>query len=369
MKTNRPFRPITIFTPSSADEDNTNAQNLSVKEIVARLPPELFRVIMISEGKPDPRIAARRNTELVHWTEHWNAVRLLRRCLFSRPDIYFFPRHGPLDRAFFDSRKYLGKRTALVSYVVMMMNDLTGTGLSGRSIVEADRVCANSKYVAETVREKFGLESTVVHDGVDRRFFFAPPKSAEVPSSNGLVVLYAGSLQPRKRVELVIEGALRWPGVQFRVAGRGETEESCRALCRKHDCRNVSFLGHLSSAQLGEEMRRAHVFFFPSILEGHPQVLGQAAACGLPAIAMNLYRPDYVLHGDTGFLAESDAELTQMLDVLLSDSVRRQSMAAAAARHSQKFEWDQIAEQWAGIFTEVVAERRGSRSHALRETA
>jgi glycosyltransferase involved in cell wall biosynthesis len=174
------------------------------------------------------------------------------------------------------------------------------------------------------------------------------------------VVLYAGSLQPRKRVELVIEQAVRWPNVQFRVAGRGETEERCRALCAKHDCRNVSFLGHLSSTQLGEEMRRADVFFFPSILEGHPQVLGQAAACGLPAIAMNVYRPDYVLHGETGFLAESDAELTQKLDLLLRDSVRQNAMASAAARHSRKFDWDQIAEQWTGVFQEVVAERRDS---------
>jgi len=367
MKTKGPTQPITIFTPSSADEGDTNAQNLTVKEIVARLPPEQFRVTMISEGNPDPRIAARGNTDLVRWTEHWNTVRLLRRCFCPRPDIYFFPRHGPLDRAFLGSRKYLGKRTALVSYVVMMMNDLTGTGLIGRSIVEADRVCSNSKYVAQTVREKFGLESTTVHDGVDRRFFFARPESVEARGSDSLVVLYAGSLQPRKRVELVIQQAARWPSVQFRVAGRGETEERCRALCRKHACRNVFFLGHLSSGQLGEEMRRAHVFFFPSILEGHPQVLGQAAACGLPAIAMNVYHPDFVVHGETGFLAESDAELIQYLEVLLRDSSLRQSMVSAAARHSWKFDWDRIAEQWIGIFREVVAERQNF--HGLGESA
>ncbi len=101
-------------------------------------------------------------------------------------------------------------------------------------------------------------------------------------------------------------------------------------------------------------------FFFPSILEGHPQVLGQAAACGLPAIAMNVYQPDYVLHGETGFLAESDADLTQKLDVLLRNSALRQSMASAALRHSRKFDWDRISAQWAGVFREVVAERQNS---------
>jgi glycosyltransferase involved in cell wall biosynthesis len=360
MDINSQTRPITIFTPSFADEDSTNAQNLTVKEIVARLPSEQFHVIMISHGRPDPRIAVRENTALIPWTEHWNAIRLFKRCLFPRPDIYFFPRYGPLDRAFFDSRKCLGKRTALVSYVVMMMNDLTGKGLLARSIVEADRVCVNSEYVGETVRRKFGLESTTIHDGVDRRFFFARPASAEVRGVNPLVVLYAGSLQPRKRVELVIQEAACWPGVQFRLAGRGETEERCRALCREHNCHNVSFLGHLSSLQLGEEMRNADVFFFPSVLEGHPQVLGQAAACGLPAAAMNLYRPDYIVDGKTGFLAQSDAELTEKLGLLLHDSTLRQSMASAAARHSQNFDWDRITQQWIGVFQEVVAERQNS---------
>lgn len=358
MKINSRIRPITIFTPSSADEHNTNAQNLTVKEIVARLPSEQFQVIMISEGNPDPRIATRKNTELIPWTKHWNTLRLLKRCLFRGPDVYFFPRYGPLDRAFFDSRKYLGKRTALVSYVVTMMNDHTSRGLLARSIVEADRVLVNSKFVGETVRQKFGLKSTTIYDGIDRRFFF--PRPREVRTSNSLVVLYAGSLQPRKRVELVIQEAARRPGVQFRLAGRGKSEDCCRALCREHNCHNVTFLGHLPSSQLAEEMRKADVFLFPSIHEGHPQVLGQAAACGLPAVAMNLYRPDYVLHGETGFLADSDAELTQRLSVLLRDSELRRSMASAAVSHSQKFDWDRITEQWIGVFQDVVAERHSA---------
>ena len=315
---------------------------------------------MVSEGNPDPRIAERRNTQLVPWTDHWNTVRLFRHCLFPKPDIYFFPRCGPLDRAFFDSRKYLGRGTALVSYIVMMMNDVTAKGLINRSIVEADMVCTNSRYVADSVREKFGIESTTVHDGIDRRFFFAQTEGKGTRSSDPLVVLYAGSLQPRKRAEILIHEAVRWPTVEFRVAGRGETEERCRALCQKHDCHNVSFLGHLSSRRLGEEMRRAHVFFFPSILEGHPQVLGQAAACGLPTIAMNLYQPDYVVHGETGFLAESDADLTQALDLLLRDSVLRHSMASAAVRHSHYFDWDRIAGQWIELFREVAVDRRAA---------
>ena len=107
-------------------------------------------------------------------------------------------------------------------------------------------------------------------------------------------------------------------------------------------------------------MRRADIFLFPSILEGHPQVLGQAAACGLPAIAMNAYRPDYVLDRETGFLVESDEDLAHRLDLLLSDSTMRQAMSSAAVRHSQKFDWDHIAGQWTDVFREVVAQQQNS---------
>jgi glycosyltransferase involved in cell wall biosynthesis len=353
------IRPITIFTPSFADEDDTNAQNLTVKEIVARLPPELFHVIMISEGSPDPRIAARKNTKLLPYYKHGNTAQLLMRSLPFRPDIYFYPRCGPLDQVVFALRKNLGLKTVVVTHIVSVVNNAASKSLVARSIVEGDAVFANSAHVAETVRQRFGVRASTIYNGIDRRFFFPSGEPTATHNARALTVLYAGSFRSWKRVELVIEQAVRWPNVQFRLAGRGETEEYCRALCRKHECRNVSFLGHLPPVQLGEEMRRAHIFLFPSIVEGHPQVLGQTAACGLPAIAMNLYHPEYVLHGQTGFLAESDAELTEHLDALLRASAMRQSMAAAAARHSRKFDWDQIAEQWTGVFQEVVAQGQG----------
>jgi len=103
-------------------------------------------------------------------------------------------------------------------------------------------------------------------------------------------------------------------------------------------------------------MRRADVFLFPSIIEGHPQVLGQAAACGLPCVATNVYRPDYVVNGKTGFLVESDEDLSAKLQLLLRDSTLRQSMSAAAAQHARAFDWDRVAEQWQRVFQKVAQE-------------
>jgi glycosyltransferase involved in cell wall biosynthesis len=350
-------RPITIFTPSDAAADNSNAQNLTVKEVVARL-PEHFHVTMLCSYDADPRLLARRNTRLVKWTKHGNTFRLLRHCLFPAPDIYFFPRIGPLDRIFLDVRNRMGLRTALITYVVMAMDAEIGVGMTRRCIMDADTVIANSKYVAETIRNMFGRHADTIYDGIDRRYYYAP-KTPKVRSNNGTcTVLYAGSFQPRKRVELVIQQAARLSGVQFRLAGKGETEGPCRDLAQQLGCHNVSFLGHLDAKDLSEEMRKADIFLFPSILEGNPQVLLQAGACGLPCIAMDLYRSDYVVNGKTGFLAQSDFDLSSVLDRLIGDTALRNSLSTAAVSHTNQFDWDDITRQWGQLFEEAVASRR-----------
>jgi hypothetical protein len=68
---------ITVFTPSFADDDNANAQNLTVKEVVARMDPARFRVVMLGLDVADPRIAARPNTQILRWRAHANTARIL----------------------------------------------------------------------------------------------------------------------------------------------------------------------------------------------------------------------------------------------------------------------------------------------------
>jgi glycosyltransferase involved in cell wall biosynthesis len=347
---------ITVFTPSFADEANTNAQNLTVKEVVSRLPPDRFRVVLLGDGAPDPRILARENTEILRWTRHGNTPRWLSHVLLSKTDIYFFPREGPLDTLFMFFRRSLGLPIALVTYVVVALDGGVGPKMA-RSIREADLVVGNSRFVTQTVEDRFGVAAKTIHSGIKRELFHPP---AEVRQSGSkLRVLYAGSFQARKRLNVVIREAANRPSVEFRLVGKGEDkeEDECRSLVNELGCRNVIFVGHRSQQELAEEMRRADVFFFPSVLEGHPQVLGQAASCGLPAVAMDLYQPDYVVHGETGYLLKSESELSDKLGLLLADRDLRLKMSAAAARHALQFDWDKVALDWASVFVDAAAKR------------
>jgi glycosyltransferase involved in cell wall biosynthesis len=348
---------ITVFTPSFADEANTNAQNLTAKEIVSRLPTDRFRVVILGDGPPDPRILARENTEILWSSRHGNTPRWLTHVLLSKIDIYFFPREGPLDTLFMFFRRLVGLPIALVTYVVVALDGGVGPRMA-KSIREADFVFGNSRFVAQTVKDRFGCETGTIHSGIKRELFY-PPGEARRPKSR-LTVLYAGSFQTRKRLSVIIREAATRPAVEFRLVGKGEREEeeTCRSLVNQLGCRNVTFVGHLSQADLAEEMRKADVFLFPSVLEGHPQVLGQAASCGLPAVAMEKYRPDYVVSGETGYLVKSESELSDKLGLLLSDHELRLKMSAAAARHALQFDWDKVTRDWESVFVEAAAKRR-----------
>lgn len=346
---------ITIFTPSFADEANTNAQNLTVKEVVSRLSPDRFRILLLGDGPPDPRIAARENTEILRSSRRGNTARWLSRVLLSKIDIYFFPREGPLDALFLFCRRFMRLPAALVTNIQMAHDEIGPSPTMSRAIREADEVVGNSRYVAQTVTERFGVSTRTIYDGIKRELFHS--LNAHRPQSN-LTVVYAGSFQARKRVNVVIQEAAKWPSVQFRLVGKGEEENNCRSLASGLGCRNVTFVGHLSQKGLAEEMQKADVFLFPSVLEGHPQVLGQAASCGLPAVAMNKYRPDYVVNGETGYLVESDNELSQKLGLLLSDQTLRLKMSAAAARHAVQYDWDKVTEDWQSVFLDAVSKRR-----------
>jgi len=104
--------------------------------------------------------------------------------------------------------------------------------------------------------------------------------------------LFVGRLAPQKNCVKILEaaGILRSrcaEGWRLDIFGRGELEPELRSLAGQLNLdKHIHFRGYCDSVY--EEMAEATMLLLPSIKEGMPNVLLEAMAIGLPAIASDI---------------------------------------------------------------------------------
>jgi glycosyltransferase involved in cell wall biosynthesis len=117
------------------------------------------------------------------------------------------------------------------------------------------------------------------------------------------------------------------------LVGQGTQGEHLRDLARRLGAaERVSFLGARRHDDLAECYRAGDAFLFASETETQGLVLVEAAACGLPAVAVHAPGcAEVVRDGETGLLTKSDpTALAEATIGLLLDEARRRHMGLAA---------------------------------------
>jgi len=117
----------------------------------------------------------------------------------------------------------------------------------------------------------------------------------ERPIDGAWRILQAARLVPKKGVATSLEAFVRFhrrfPHSRFIIAGSGPEKERLETLAMTLGISQaVEFVGFLSSDQLMEEFRKAHIYLHPSELaagdvEGIPNALLEAMATGLPPVS------------------------------------------------------------------------------------
>lgn len=103
-------------------------------------------------------------------------------------------------------------------------------------------------------------------------------------------MLYAARMQARKRPEdfvAAVPGVLRrHPDARFVMAGADEGSlAGALGLARELGVADaVEYIGTLSSAQVLDELRRAHVYVLPSVDEPFPMSVLEALSLGVPSV-------------------------------------------------------------------------------------
>jgi glycosyltransferase involved in cell wall biosynthesis len=104
-------------------------------------------------------------------------------------------------------------------------------------------------------------------------------------------------------------------------------------------------------------LKSCDVLFLPSLGEGLPGVVMEAAASGKPSIATNEgCTADIVIHGKTGYLAEpfKTEQYYGFLAELIKSRKLRESMGKAARSHIKNFEWSNVVKKYEKLYEEVM---------------
>jgi glycosyltransferase involved in cell wall biosynthesis len=215
-------------------------------------------------------------------------------------------------------------------------------GLSTRFADRVDAVIAPSAVVrAELGSRGVRAPIMVVPTGVDLARFHPGPRDTAryrlgLPPDDPLV-LYVGRLDREKSVDRLLAAFERIAGTvpRARLALVGHGTEAARL--RAHAAASpvgsrIHFLGVRAHEATVVCYQAADVFLFASETETQGLVLAEAAACGVPAVAVAAPGSEEVVRdGESGVLTKGDpAEIADAAIGLLLDPVRRSTMAAHA---------------------------------------
>jgi glycosyltransferase involved in cell wall biosynthesis len=243
-----------------------------------------------------------------------------------------------------------------------------------------DLVIANSRAGAEFHRAQHGhpeRQYRVVYNGVDTERFRPLPREGvrrELGIDEDEVVLgMFGSYKPQKNHPLFLAAAARvlerHPRTRLLLVGdplRGgllgsrEQKQRVEALAERLGLRaRCLFLGNRPDPE--RLYNACDVTVLPSLHEGTPNVLLEAMACGVPAVATDVGDNAYVIpHGQAGFIVPSgdEAMLADRLSQLVADASLRHRFGTEARRQMvDRFSLPRLAADTAAVYESAWAER------------
>jgi glycosyltransferase involved in cell wall biosynthesis len=169
----------------------------------------------------------------------------------------------------------------------------------------------------------------LIPNGVDTALFRPP---ASPPTSKPKRILYVGRLSAEKNLGAVI-AATGYVGDAVAVmVGAGPLRDHLATRARLAGVM-VDFPGVVDQRRLPEVYASADVFVLASFTEGHPKVLLEAMACGVPCVASDCAgNRSLVTDGQTGLLFDphEPKHLAACLDRVLKDPALARRLAETA---------------------------------------
>jgi glycosyltransferase involved in cell wall biosynthesis len=224
-----------------------------------------------------------------------------------------------------------------------------------RAAAAAAAVAVPSEATAAAARRALAPRSdpVVIPNGVE-----PPAAPPEEPGRDGYVVAFGGR-DPRKRVDLALEGVLALgpdaPRLKI-LAGAGVPAGFEDRAAAAIVSGRVELLGHLPRGDMWRVLSGASALVYPSIAEGFGMPVLEAMSVGVPVVTG--LSPATSELGDGAILPIDHADpvrsIAAALRRLRTEAGLATELAARGRRRAAEFSWARTAERYAGLYREVA---------------
>jgi len=234
----------------------------------------------------------------------------------------------------------------------------------------ADAVVANSAYGLEVWPNH--PTHHVIANGIDLAAIERAPidfLAGREALRGRTVIVSVARLSAEKRLERLIGAVQRVkraiPDLLLVLAGSGPEEESLRAHAAALGVQDhVLFAGFRSD--VWSWLKHASVFVSPSLFEGQPNAVLEAAAAGIPQVLSAIPMHRHAVGNEGALFVSPDDEEQLAIAILshLKDPAAARRIAAAARKEVEMLSIDRSADQLAKLYRGILAPRRACADQA-----
>ena len=231
----------------------------------------------------------------------------------------------------------------------------------------SDVVTAVSDSMRKGIIQKAGMEPGNVKTipNFARTAEFSPKYGKSWRKGKGIagkMVLFVGKLTETKGIRYMIEAIpaviQKFPDATFAFVGGLEHEQALKRnpwykMVEKLGIqKNEKFLGSVPREELPKIYASSDLFVLPTLREGMPMVLLEAAASGLPIVTTKISGiPEVVDEKSVVFVHRKDTKsLAYAITRILSDSERAKKMGAASRKVALRFRKEDALRKYQKIY-------------------
>lgn len=323
--------------------DEINAQNINGLNIAKYLNKSIFEPHMFYVGKEKPNI----KKIFFHKVSIDLKLRNIEKFMFylnNKFDIYYFPRLGKAEYMF---GKILYKSRCIITTIEL--ETLFNNKLKIQFIKNnAFSVISINNLLKKHAEEMHGIKSSVLYLGCDN------PRYIRKQHDHLNRIAYVGTMTQRKRPDLVLDLAKRYPNLTFIFIGDGPLRIKLENIVKKQNIKNVVFEGRVSNDKVYKILSTCDLLLITSENEGQPKVSLEAGTIGVPTCYIKTnYRIDHVINKQTGFVVNNIDEMAAVLEGIIKDYKSYDEISKNIICECKKYYWKNLIKSYEDYYKNI----------------